>query len=208
MDSLNDICYGDNVRIRRTPETERLGIADAIGNVYGETTPSESQVEVIGEPRSDHAFHVYFDSLQKSYWLTPGMLEFVDHAPGTEVHVHGTSFKSVRQRDGSWKEVPIGPAAEEPPPGHRDSRRYLIALVAPLVVQVLAYVVVFVASRGGGSFMGLLAIPVAALAIPALVAVGVSGARGTRPLGGVALKSFGIALGPPILLLVFRALES
>ena len=102
-----DICYGDNVRIRRTPETERLGIAESIGNVYGETTPSETNVEVIGPLRSDYALNVYFDSLKKSYWFGPEMLEFVDHAPGTEVHVHGSPFKSVHQRDGSWKDVPI-----------------------------------------------------------------------------------------------------
>lgn len=106
-----DICYGDNVRIRRTPETERLGIAESIGNVYGETTPSETRVEVIGQLRSDYALNVYFDSLKKSYWLAPEMLEFVEHAPGTEVHVHGSPFKSVRQRDGSWKDVPIEPVS-------------------------------------------------------------------------------------------------
>ena len=104
-----DISYGDNVRIRRTPETERLGIAESIGNVYGETTPSETNVEVIGPLRSDYALNVYFDSLKKSYWFGPEMLEFVDHAPGTEVHVHGSPFKSVHQRDGSWKDVPIEP---------------------------------------------------------------------------------------------------
>ena len=104
-----DICYGDNVRIRRTPETERLGIAESIGNVYGETTPSETNVEVIGPLRSDYALNVYFDSLKKSYWFGPEMLEFVDHAPGTEVHVHGSPYKSVHQRDGSWKDVPIEP---------------------------------------------------------------------------------------------------
>ena len=106
-----DICYGDNVRIRRTPETERLGIAESIGNVYGETTPSETHVEVIGQLKSDYALNVYFDSLKKSYWLAPEMLEFVGHAPGTEVHVHGSPFKSVRQRDGSWKDVPIEPVS-------------------------------------------------------------------------------------------------
>ena len=104
-----DICYGDNVRIRRTPETELLGIAESIGNVYGESTPSETHVEVIGPLKSDYALHVYFDSLKKSYWFAPEMLEFVDHAPGTEIHVHGSPFKSVHQRDGSWKDVPIGP---------------------------------------------------------------------------------------------------
>ena len=103
------ICYGDNVRIRRTPETERLGIAESIGNVYGESTPSETSVKVIGELKSDYALNVYFDSLKKSYWFAPEILEFVDHAPGTEVHVHGSPFKSVHQRDGSWKDVPIEP---------------------------------------------------------------------------------------------------
>ena len=43
------VSYGDNVRILRTAETERLGIAEMIGNVYGETTPSDTKVEVIGK---------------------------------------------------------------------------------------------------------------------------------------------------------------
>lgn len=104
-----DISYGDNVRILRTAETERLGIAGLVGNVYGETTPSESGVEVLGRLDSDYALHVYFDTLDKSYWFAPHMLEFVNHAPGTEVHVHGSAFKSVRQRDGTWKHVPLNP---------------------------------------------------------------------------------------------------
>lgn len=102
-----NIYFGDNVRILRSPETERLGIADTVGNVYGETTPSDTHVEVIGKLLSDYALNVYFDSLKRSYWFAPEMLEFVDHAPGTEVHVHGSPFKSVRQRDGSWKDVPM-----------------------------------------------------------------------------------------------------
>ena len=130
----SDICYGDNVRIRRTPETERLGIAEAIGNVYGETTPSESKVEVIGLLRSDYALQVYFDSIQTSYWFAPGMLEFVNHAPGTEVHVHGSPFKSVRQRDGTWKEVPIDPFARASASGDtlaavRSQRRLIMAVL-------------------------------------------------------------------------------
>jgi len=138
----SDICYGDNVRIRRTPETERLGIAEAIGNVYGETTPSETGVEVIGELLSDYAHQVYFESLRKSYWFAPEMLEFVNHAPGTEVHVHGTAFKSVRQRDGTWKDVPIDPAAQSP--GSRDtlaanrSRRRIVTAVLAAVFCVVA----------------------------------------------------------------------
>ena len=138
----SDICYGDNVRIRRTPETERLGIAEAIGNVYGETTPSETGVEVIGELLSDYAHQVYFESLKKSYWFAPEMLEFVNHAPGTEVHVHGTAFKSVRQRDGTWKDVPVDPTAQSP--GSRDtlaanrSRRLIVTAVLVAVFCIVA----------------------------------------------------------------------
>ena len=142
----SDICYGDNVRIRRTPETERLGVAEAIGNVYGDTTPSETGVEVLGELRSDYAFQVYFESLKKSYWFAPEMLEFVDHAPGTEVHVHGSAFKSVRQRDGTWKDVPIGSTAQSPGSGdklaaNRSRRRIVMAMVVATlcVVALLAW---------------------------------------------------------------------
>jgi hypothetical protein len=102
-----EISFGDNVRILRSPETEHLGVAELIGNVYGETTPSVTAVKVIGELKSDYALNVYFDSLDASYWFAPHMLEFVNHAPGTEIHVHGSPFKSVRQRDGSWKDIPL-----------------------------------------------------------------------------------------------------
>lgn len=105
----NDISFGDNVRIVRTAETERLGIAEMIGNVYGETTPSVSNVEVIGTLTSDYAFNVHFDMLDANFWIAPHLLEFVNHAPGTEVHVHGSPFKSVRQRDGTWKDIPLSP---------------------------------------------------------------------------------------------------
>jgi hypothetical protein len=104
-----NLSYGDNVRIQRTPETERLGIAEMIGNVYGETNPSESKVTVIGDVTSDYALNVYVDKLDASFWLAPQLLEFVNHAPGTEVFVHGSLFKSVHQRDGSWKQVSLNP---------------------------------------------------------------------------------------------------
>ena len=107
-----DISYGDNVRIRRTAETERLGIAEMIGNVYGETNPSESKVTVVGDLSSDYALNVYFEKLDTGFWIAPQLLEFVNHAPGTEVFVHGSPFKSVHQRDGSWKQVPLNPERE------------------------------------------------------------------------------------------------
>jgi hypothetical protein len=86
--------------------------------------------------------------------------------------------------------------------------RFFFGLFLPLILQVFAYVVVFMASRGGGSFMGLLAMPVAAVSLVVLLVVGITGVRGSRPILGLALNTLAIAVVPPIFLLVFRALES
>ena len=85
--------------------------------------------------------------------------------------------------------------------------RLFLGLMLPLLLQIAAYVGVFAAAQGGGSFMGLLAIPVAAGSLLALVLVGLWNVRSTRPLASVIRASLLIALAPPILLLVFRALE-
>jgi hypothetical protein len=85
--------------------------------------------------------------------------------------------------------------------------RLLITLVLPLALQIVAYVVVFAAARGGGSFMGLLAMPVAAVALIVLLAHGISAAKRQGPLLPPALVSLAIAVLPPMGLLIFRALE-
>jgi hypothetical protein len=85
--------------------------------------------------------------------------------------------------------------------------RVLLGLVLPLLLQVVAYIVVFAAARGGGSFMGLLAMPVAAGSLAALLIVGIKNVRSSRPLTSVMLVSLLIVVVPPILLLLFRALE-
>lgn len=86
--------------------------------------------------------------------------------------------------------------------------RTLVILVLPLLLQVLAYFVVFYASRGGGSFMGLLAMPVAAISVVVLLVHGLASVR----RGGAVLRptvaGLAIALLPPIGLLIVRALES
>lgn len=40
--------FGNKVRIKRTIETEEKGLADKEGEVYGQTTPSMMDFEVIG----------------------------------------------------------------------------------------------------------------------------------------------------------------
>ncbi|MFP8834788.1 hypothetical protein ACLIJR_11000 [Hydrogenophaga sp. XSHU_21] len=85
---------------------------------------------------------------------------------------------------------------------------FFAVLLLPLVVQVLAYMGVFIAAQGGGSFMGLLAMPVAAVSVLALLVHGVLAVRQRSSLAGAMGLSLVIAILPPLLLLVFRALES
>lgn len=86
--------------------------------------------------------------------------------------------------------------------------RALIIVVLPLLVQVYAYIVVFLAARGGGSFMGLLAMPVAAASGVALLAHSISSVRRRGDTLRPTVIGLAIALLPPAGLLIFRALET
>jgi hypothetical protein len=105
------VSFGDNVRIRSTPLTQQLRLADLVGNVHGETTPSVTGIQVIGNSAEDHAIHVFFDDRKEGFWFAPELLEFVDHAPGTEVTIGGVSKKWIRSATGKW--VEIGTASQK-----------------------------------------------------------------------------------------------
>lgn len=109
MNSNTAISFGDNVKIRSTPKTKRLGLAGLHGQVYGETMPSVTNVEVIGELKEDYALNVFFKNRNKSFWFTLELLEFIDHAPGTEIKLKGVSKKWVRNTSGEWKEFQTEP---------------------------------------------------------------------------------------------------
>ena len=96
--------FGDNVRIRPSVETESKSVAGLIGHVYGQTTPSVTGVEVIGELTSDYAINVFFEDRQESFWFCPTLVEFLDHAPGTEITIQGVAKKWVRTESGEWQE--------------------------------------------------------------------------------------------------------
>ena len=96
--------FGDKVRIRHSPETESKGLAGLVGNVYGQTTPSVTGVEVIGELTSDYAINVFFEDRDESFWFAPALVEFVDHAPGMEVTLDGVAKKWVRTETGDCRE--------------------------------------------------------------------------------------------------------
>ena len=93
--------FGDRVRIRSTPETVGLGIAERVGVVYGQSIPSKSGVgPVVGDRGEDYAFNVDFQDGSDGLWYAPHLVDFVDFAPGTEVMV-GSEFY-VRTSAGGW----------------------------------------------------------------------------------------------------------
>jgi hypothetical protein len=98
------ISFGDNVRVRATPETAARGLADATGQVQGVTTPSVTNVDVVGGSAEDCAFAVELQG-RGAIWFSPNVLEVVDHAPGTEITIKGVAKKWTRAVDGSWIET-------------------------------------------------------------------------------------------------------
>jgi hypothetical protein len=98
------LSFGDNVRIRSTPLTEKMGLAGQAGSIYGETTPSVTGVEVIGQATDDHAFNVMIQATGKQLWFASDLVEFVDHGAGTEIKIG--SRQLVRDASGEWSEIP------------------------------------------------------------------------------------------------------
>ena len=104
MQSTTNITFGDNVRVRSTPETEALGVAGQVGQVYGETTPSVTGVAVIGRLGGDYALNVHFEGRTDTLWFAPELLEFVDHAAGSEIRLDGVPKTWTRSASGEWVE--------------------------------------------------------------------------------------------------------
>ena len=95
------LAFGDNVRVRRAPSTEAIGIAGHVGQIYGETTPSSTSPEVVGELLRDYAINVDFPELGRNVWLAEQLLEFVDHGAGTTMTIGDVTL--VRRADGEWE---------------------------------------------------------------------------------------------------------
>ena len=98
------ISFGDNIRVQDTMETQAAGVAGFVGQVYGETTPTVTGVEVIGNVTDDYAINVFFELLNRSFWFAPALLEFVDHGAGTELTLKGVDKKWTRTESGEWTE--------------------------------------------------------------------------------------------------------
>jgi hypothetical protein len=66
----------EEVRIRRTPETEAAGWAGVVGQIFGETKPSSSGVDdVIGLTGEDYAINVFSEERAEQAWFAPHLLE-------------------------------------------------------------------------------------------------------------------------------------
>lgn len=105
MPNTPPITFGDNVRVLATPDTAACDVAGLIGQVYGETTPSVTGVSVIGHLSRDYAVNVHFEDRKETLWFAPELLEFVDHAAGTEIRLDGVSKKWTRSESGEWIET-------------------------------------------------------------------------------------------------------
>ena len=68
---------------------------------YGFTTPSVTSVVAVGGAHNDLAFNVGFaDGVDE--WFAPEVVDFVDHAAGTEMQIGEHRF--VRSADGEWQQ--------------------------------------------------------------------------------------------------------
>lgn len=87
--------------------------------------------------------------------------------------------------------------------------RLLLTVLMPLAVQLAGFALVFLASRGSGSFVGLLALGLAVLAVPLTTLVNWTRARRLPPAPTGRLLTTGLlfALTWPLLLLLLRAIE-
>jgi hypothetical protein len=93
----------DIVRVLATDETESGGYAGRTGTCYGYTTPSVTNVEVVGGTEANFAFSVQLEDVEGEVWFAPDLLELVDHDAGTTIEIGGKTF--VRRADGEWDDT-------------------------------------------------------------------------------------------------------
>ena len=96
--------FGNKVKIKSCPETEKKGLAERIGEIYGHTTPSLTEVEVIGQTDKDFALNVYFDDIKESFWFDESLIEQLDNGAGAEITLDGIDKKWIKDSNGNWIE--------------------------------------------------------------------------------------------------------
>ena len=107
--------FGNKVRIKRTPETEEKGLANKEGEIYGHTTPSMMDFEIIRTLKEDFAINVHFDDLDQSFWFTEDLIEQLDNGQGTEITLDGIDKKWTKDKNDEWVEEDTSPTKEKEP---------------------------------------------------------------------------------------------
>jgi hypothetical protein len=100
------IQFGDTVRVLFDASTESRALNGRIGTVFGQTTPSQTHVEVIGASAKDYAINVSFEGVDQTFWFAEELLELLDHGEGMEIRIPGVDKRFVRDRSGRWRELP------------------------------------------------------------------------------------------------------
>lgn len=106
--------FGSKVKIKDSPVTREKGLAGKVGEVYGQTTPSMMDFEIIGTPKDDFAVNVYFDDLQTSYWFDADLLETIDDGQGSVITLDGVDKKWTKGENGQWIEEDTTPTRNQP----------------------------------------------------------------------------------------------
>jgi hypothetical protein len=96
--------FGNKVRIKSSLETEERQLAGKIGEVYGQTTPSMMDLEIIGTQKEDFAVNVFFEDLDESFWFDSELLEDLDNGEGAVITLDGIDKKWTKDKDGQWIE--------------------------------------------------------------------------------------------------------
>lgn len=96
--------FGDQVEVKSTTETLALGLAGKKGEIFGETTPSITEVEVIGDVIEDYAINVFFEELNEGFWFSSDLLEPVDSDPDREIEITVGRSTFTKNKDGSWED--------------------------------------------------------------------------------------------------------
>ena len=97
----------DNVRIRSTPVTDAAGYGGAEGVVFGVTTVSVTNVEVIGDAEDDCAINVDFDRTLPSAWFQPSLVEVTGQSEA-RISIGGAEFQRP-DGGGEWIQVRTRP---------------------------------------------------------------------------------------------------
>lgn len=114
--------FGNKVKIKSSAETENKGLAGKIGEVYGQTTPSMMDFEIIGTPKEDLAVNVYFDDLKTSYWFDSDLLENIDDGHGAVITLEGVNKKWTKGQNGQWTEEDMETQETTLPPETRKTK--------------------------------------------------------------------------------------